>query len=108
LDFCHEKWSSSASQPENGGITIDECGQAHASSSDATRPPAVGGDLLNALDAALVAAWEDDALIEAFCQDEGLVGAVADLEFAIEVVRSALARPRRERELSALCQSRER
>ncbi len=30
--------------------------------------------------------------MEAFAHDEGLVGAVADLEFAVEVVRSALAR----------------
>ena len=62
----------------------------HLPSSDAPRPPAVGGDLLAALDAALLAAWEDDPLIEAFCHDEGLVGAVANLEFAIEVVRTAV------------------
>lgn len=71
---------------------MDECGQAHAPSSDTTRPPAVGGDLLNALDAALLAAWEDDPLIEAFCHDEGLVDVVADLEFAIETLRLALGK----------------
>ena len=62
---------------------------------DTTRPPAVGGTLLDALDAALVAAWDDDPLIEALCHDEGIVGALADLEFAVEVLRSALQRNER-------------
>ncbi len=59
---------------------------------EATRRPAVGGTLLDALDAALTAAWEDDALVEVLAHHEGLVGAVADLEYAVEVLRSALAR----------------
>jgi len=59
-------------------------------SGDAVIPPSVGGTLLDALDAALVAARDDDPLIEAFCRDDGLVGAVADIEFAVEVVRMAL------------------
>ena len=58
---------------------------------DASRRRVVGGDLLNALDAALVTAWEDDPLIEAFCHDEGLVESVVNLELAIETLRSALA-----------------
>ena len=61
-------------------------------SSDTMKPPAVGGDLLNALDTALGAAWEDDRLVEACAHDEELVGAFADIEFAVEVLRSALAR----------------
>lgn len=56
----------------------------------APRRPAVGGDLLDALDAALVAVRDDDALVDALCRDAGLVGAVADTEFAVEVLRSAL------------------
>jgi len=79
-----------ADEPGNGGITMDECGQAHAPSGDATRPPAVGGDLLDALDAALLAAWEDDRFVEALAHHEGIVGALADTEFAIEVLRTAL------------------
>jgi len=59
---------------------------------DTTRPPAVGGTLLDALDAALVTAWDDDTFVEALCSDEGLVGALADLEYAVEVLRSALVR----------------
>ncbi len=61
-------------------------------SGDAPRPHAVGGDLLSALDAALAAAWDDDTFVEALCRDEGLVGALADIEFAVEVLRSALVR----------------
>ncbi len=61
-------------------------------SGDAARPPAVGGDLLDALDAALVAAWEDDRFVEACAHDEGLVGAFAEIEFAVEVLRSAVGR----------------
>ena len=59
---------------------------------EATGRTAVGGDLLNALDTALGAAWEDDRLVEACAHDEELVGAFADIEFAVEVLRSALAR----------------
>jgi hypothetical protein len=55
------------------------------------RQPTVGGELLHALDTALTAAWENDPLIEALVHDERLVEAVADLEFAVEVLRSALA-----------------
>jgi hypothetical protein len=61
-------------------------------SGEQTRSPFVGGTLLDALDAALVAAWDDDAWVEALAHDEGLVGVVADLELAIETLRSALAR----------------
>ena len=60
------------------------------------RQPAVGGDLLDALDTALEAAWEDDPLIEALVHDERLVEAVADVEFAVEVLREALARSERD------------
>ena len=75
---------------ENRGITMGE--PSVPPSGDAARPSAVGGDLLDALDAALLAAWEDDRLVEACAHDEGLVGAFADIEFAVEVLRSALAR----------------
>lgn len=61
-------------------------------SGDSARPSAVGGVLPNALDTALGAAWEDDRFVEACAHDEGLVGAFADIEFAVEVLRSALAR----------------
>lgn len=61
-------------------------------SGDATRSPLVGGSLLDALDAALVAAWDDDTLVEVLAHHEPLVGAVAGLELSIEVLRSALAR----------------
>lgn len=64
-------------------------------SGDATRRPAVGATLLDTLDAALVAAWDDDALVAALAHDEGLVDVVAELEFAIEVLRSALLRIKR-------------
>lgn len=74
----------------------------------APRQPAVGGTLLDALDAALTAAWDDDALVEAFVHDEGLVDVVVNLELAIETLRSALERlsppgraaPERDRGLS--------
>ena len=57
---------------------------------EATSRTAVGGDLLSALDSALEVAWDNDCFVEACAHDEGVVGAFADLEFAIEVLRSAL------------------
>ncbi len=62
------------------------------SSGDETRRPVVGGTLLDALDAALTAAWDDDGLVEALAHDEGLVELVVNLELAIETLRLALAR----------------
>ncbi len=61
-------------------------------SGDTPKRPAIGVDLLDALDAALVAAWDDDRFVEALAHHEGIVGALADLEFAVEVLRSALQR----------------
>ena len=61
-------------------------------SGDATRLPIVCGKLADALDAELAAAWEDDAWMEALAHNERLIAAVADYEYAVALLRSALAR----------------
>ena len=78
--------------PQDRGFTMNEGEPSVPPSGDATKRPAIGGTLLDALDAALVAAWDDDTLVEVLAHHEPLVGAVADLELSIEVLRSALER----------------
>jgi hypothetical protein len=59
---------------------------------DVTNSPIVGGTLLDALDAALEAAWADDRWIEALLQNEELIEILANLETEIETLRLALRR----------------